>query len=108
MESAEPPPGAVPWRCLIVEPGGKRSLAFRLSRPSASATDIADEVMAVVAHKIYRTHDRDKKTAAKLLAECKVQVTRPEYDGWPAQYGESRGATWLDDAHRPVPEDQAT
>jgi hypothetical protein len=103
-----PYPSAVPWRCVLIDHEGVRRVRLRRSRPTASATEIAEEVMAVIANRIYSEHD-DPKMIANLLARCVVQVTRPAADGWPEAYGESHGSTWPvttgNPAARPAVED---
>lgn len=91
----------VPWTCVFIGPDGRRQTRERWSRPSAAAVDIADEVMALFARKIM-DEGGDRDLVEKLLAGCVVQVTRPAYEGWPAEYGEAHGATWLEDARERI------
>lgn len=50
--------------------------------------------MAVLAYRLWRKH-RDRQVVRDLLPMCVVQVTRPAMQGWPEEYGEAHGVTWL-------------
>ena len=90
---AEPadPPGAVPWRYVILDPDGNRQVGYRWARPYASARDIAEELLAVVAYQQW------KASTAERVKTVVVQVVRPAHGGWPAEYGEAHGITLIDE-----------
>lgn len=90
----EPPtaPGSVPWRYVILDPDGRKQVGYRWARPHASARDIAEELLAVVAYREW------KAGTAGRVKTVVVQVVRPEHGGWPAEYGEAHGITLIEEA----------